>query len=68
MFNHKSFSENSNDGALMDMRERHAQEAKGLLVMIKYLKVRIIREVSFRDDLASQKIYLTNIVSEKQAA
>lgn len=36
--------------------------------MIKYLKLRITREVSFRDDLASQKIYLTNIVSEKQAA
>lgn len=57
-----------NEGLLMDVKARHAQEAKGLLVMIKYLKLRITREVSFRDDLASQKTYLTNTVAEKQAA
>lgn len=56
------------DGPLAEVRARHAQEAKGLLVMIKYLKSRVAREVSFRDSLASQKDYLASLVSEKQAA
>lgn len=49
------------------MKARHSQEAKGLLVMIRYLKVRISREAAFRGDLAYQKEYLSALISEKQS-
>jgi hypothetical protein len=49
------------------MKARHSQEAKGLLVMIRYLKLRVTREASFRSDVAYQKGYLSSMVRDKQA-
>lgn len=48
------------------MKARHSQEAKGLLVMIRYLKLRVTREATFRGDMAYQKEYLSTMVKEKQ--
>lgn len=48
------------------MKARHSQEAKGLLVMIRYLKLRVTREATFRGDMGYQKEYLSTMVKEKQ--
>lgn len=53
--------------ALVEMKARHSQEAKGLLVMIRYLKLRITREAAFRDDMSYQKAYLSTLIREKQS-
>ena len=42
------------------------EDAKGLLVMIKYLKAKFVRESYLRADLAHQKLYLTMLVVQKQ--
>lgn len=52
--------------ALGEMKARHADEAKGLLAMIRYLKLRVTREATFRNDLTYQKDYLGVIVRQKQ--
>lgn len=57
----------SDANALAESQARHALEAKGLLVIIKYLKLRVTREATFRGDMAFQKTYLGVIVQEKQA-
>ncbi|KAM0749474.1 hypothetical protein T439DRAFT_327161 [Meredithblackwellia eburnea MCA 4105] len=57
----------SDANALVEMKARHADEAKGLLVMIKYLKLRVTREATFRTDLSHQKGYLSAIVDQKQS-
>ncbi|SGY44034.1 BQ5605_C001g00104 [Microbotryum silenes-dioicae] len=50
-----------------ELKARHAKEAKGLLVMIRYLKLRVSRELAFRNDLTYQKEYLQAMVKDKQA-
>jgi hypothetical protein len=47
-------------------QKRAKEEAKGLLIMIKYLKAKFTRESYWRADLAHQKLYLTMLVSQKQ--
>ncbi|KAL8276492.1 hypothetical protein RQP46_011093 [Phenoliferia psychrophenolica] len=58
----------SDANALGEMKARHSDEAKGLLAMIRYLKVRVTREATFRNDLAYQKDYLAVIVRQKQSS
>lgn len=53
--------------ALAASAARHAREAKGLLVMISYLKQRVTREATFRADLQCQKRFLSAGLSEKEA-
>lgn len=55
-------------GVLAEAGARHAREAKGLLVMIHYLKARVTREATFRGDLQHQKRFLGASVEQKQAA
>ena len=57
----------SDANAMLEMRARHAEEAKGLLSMISYFQRRIVREVTFRESLSDQKLYLNAIVQEKQS-
>lgn len=52
--------------ALTAAREQSSQEAKGLLVMIRYLKTRVTREATFRGDMSYQKEYLGMLIREKQ--
>jgi hypothetical protein len=47
-------------------QKRAKEEAKGLLIMIKYLKAKFTRESYWRADLAHQKLYLTMLVAQKQ--
>lgn len=42
------------------------EEAKGLLMMIKYLKAKFTRESYLRADLAHQKLYLQLLLAQKQ--
>ncbi|KAK4702179.1 hypothetical protein P7C70_g4047, partial [Phenoliferia sp. Uapishka_3] len=58
----------SDANALVEMKARHSDEAKGLLTMIRYLKVRVTREATFRNDLSYQKDYLSVIVRQKQSS
>lgn len=44
------------------LRQKHAAECKGLLVQIRYLKTKFMRESDLRQDLAFQKSYLLQIV------
>jgi hypothetical protein len=44
---------------------RSKEEAKGLLVMIKYLKTKFVRESYLRADLAHQKLYLSMVIDQK---
>ncbi|GAA5958835.1 hypothetical protein JCM21900_003944 [Sporobolomyces salmonicolor] len=52
---------------IADLRARHKQEAKGLLILVRQLKLRVNREVDFRQQAGLQKTYLSNVVQEKQA-
>ncbi|GAA5871621.1 hypothetical protein JCM1840_007332 [Sporobolomyces johnsonii] len=52
---------------IADLKARHKQDCKGLLVVIEQLKLRVNREVDFRRDAGVQKTYLSNILQEKQA-
>ncbi len=60
----------SNDGASTRLtgegETKAREESKGLLVMIKYLKAKFVRESYLRADLAHQKLYLTMLVNQKQ--
>lgn len=49
------------------MKAQHSQEAKGLLIMIRYLKLCVTREATFREDMAYQKDYLSTLIGEKQS-
>ncbi|KAN0060040.1 hypothetical protein ACQY0O_008013 [Thecaphora frezii] len=44
---------------LMSLRLQHAQECKGLMLQIRYLKAKLMRETDLRSDLAHQKTYIT---------
>ncbi len=57
----------SDAAALAETAARHAREAKGLLVMIQHLKLRVTREATFRGDLQCQKRFLAASVGEKEA-
>jgi hypothetical protein len=50
-----------------ELRARHKQESKGLLVLVRQLKLRVNREVHFRYQAGEQKDYLSTCVKEKQA-
>ncbi|GAA5960003.1 hypothetical protein JCM3765_006132 [Sporobolomyces pararoseus] len=50
-----------------ELRARHKQESKGLLVLVRQLKLRVNREISFRYQAGEQKDYLSNVIREKQA-
>ncbi|CEQ43145.1 SPOSA6832_05044 [Sporobolomyces salmonicolor] len=52
---------------IADLQARHKQEAKGLLILVRQLKLRVNREVDFRQQAGLQKTYLSNVVQEKQA-
>ena len=49
----------------LDRATRSKEEAKGLLVMIKYLKAKFVRESYLRADLAHQKLYLSMVIEQK---
>ncbi|GAA5883535.1 hypothetical protein JCM16303_005472 [Sporobolomyces ruberrimus] len=53
--------------SLEELRARHKQESKGLLVLVRQLKLRVNREVQFRYLAGEQKDYLSSVVREKQA-
>ncbi|GAA5943280.1 uncharacterized protein JCM15063_000752 [Sporobolomyces koalae] len=53
--------------AIEDLRVAHKQESKGLLVLVRSLKLRVNREVGFRHQAGVQKQYLAGVVQEKQA-
>ncbi|SCV74398.1 BQ2448_6830 [Microbotryum intermedium] len=57
---------NSSTVTNQELKARHTKEAKGLLVMIRYLKLRVSRELAFRNDLTYQKEYLQTMVKDKQ--
>ncbi|EPQ29884.1 uncharacterized protein PFL1_02557 [Pseudozyma flocculosa PF-1] len=44
---------------LLELRAQHAQECKGLMLQIRYLKAKLTRESDLRSDLAHQKTYIT---------
>ena len=50
-----------------ELRKRHKQESKGLLVLVRQLKLRVNREVEFRHQAGEQKDYLARTIEEKQA-
>jgi septal ring factor EnvC (AmiA/AmiB activator) len=54
-------------GIFEEAKAHHIREAKGLLLMIQYLKDRFSREAWFRADLCHQKEYLNLLLQEKQA-
>lgn len=45
------------------MKLQHNKECKGLIVQIRYLKAKFIRESSLRSDLGYQKQYLLVLLS-----
>ncbi|GAA5985771.1 hypothetical protein JCM5350_005276 [Sporobolomyces pararoseus] len=53
--------------SIEELRARHKQESKGLLVLVRQLKLRVNREVSFRYQAGEQKDYLSQVIKEKQA-
>ncbi|GAA6016509.1 hypothetical protein JCM11491_002345 [Sporobolomyces phaffii] len=53
--------------SIEELRARHKQESKGLLVLVRQLKLRVNREVRFRYETGEQKDYLAACVREKQA-
>ncbi|GAA5911220.1 uncharacterized protein JCM6883_001945 [Sporobolomyces salmoneus] len=50
-----------------ELRARHKQESKGLLVLVRQLKLRVNREAQFRYQTGEQKEYLSRAIKEKQA-
>lgn len=49
--------------ALAQLQLSHNKECKGLMLQIRYLKVKFTRESAFRADLGYQKQYLLKVVS-----
>ncbi|KAJ2918654.1 hypothetical protein MD484_g1796, partial [Candolleomyces efflorescens] len=47
-----------------DLKMQHNKECKGLMVQIRYLKAKFVRESSFRSDLTYQKRYLLVILAQ----
>ncbi|KDN45457.1 hypothetical protein K437DRAFT_121632 [Tilletiaria anomala UBC 951] len=47
---------------LEDLHSKHSREAKGLMVQIRYLKTKFMRESDLRADMIHQKAYLTKLV------
>lgn len=52
--------------AIADEGSVSREEAKGLLVIIKYLKAKFVRESYARADLSHQKLYLNMLLAQKQ--
>ncbi|CAO1637404.1 unnamed protein product [Parajaminaea phylloscopi] len=50
------------DGTTSSLRAKHEAECKGLLLQIRYLKTKFMRESDLRQDLCFQKSYLLQIV------
>ncbi|KAG6381723.1 hypothetical protein JVT61DRAFT_327 [Boletus reticuloceps] len=53
----------TDDGQLDELKAQHKRECKGLIVQIRYLKVKFARESTLRDDLSYQKRYLLVLLS-----
>ncbi|KAH6915818.1 hypothetical protein BKA70DRAFT_1093050 [Coprinopsis sp. MPI-PUGE-AT-0042] len=54
----------SDENQVSTLQIQHHKECKGLLVQIKYLKAKFLRESSFREDLSYQKNYLLVLLSK----
>ncbi|KAF7308937.1 PACT-coil-coil domain-containing protein [Mycena kentingensis (nom. inval.)] len=52
------------DRQLVALKQQHNRECKGLMVHIRYLKAKVTREASFRQDLCYQKGYLLVLLSK----
>ncbi|KPV75458.1 uncharacterized protein RHOBADRAFT_43963 [Rhodotorula graminis WP1] len=52
--------------ALAQLQTKHKSEVKGLLVLLRQLKLRVEREMDFRVQAGSQKRYLEGVVRTKQ--
>ncbi|BGP39923.1 hypothetical protein JCM10449v2_003879 [Rhodotorula kratochvilovae] len=52
--------------ALAELQTKHKSEVKGLLVLIRQLKLRVEREMDFRAQAGAQKRYLETVVHGKQ--
>ncbi|KAF8141485.1 hypothetical protein EV363DRAFT_1425600 [Boletus edulis] len=58
----------TDDGQLDELKAQHKRECKGLIVQIRYLKVKFARESTLRDDLSYQKRYLLVLLSSFEAS
>lgn len=47
-----------------ELKIQHNKECKGLIVQIRYLKAKFIRESTFREDLTWQKEYLLVLLGQ----
>ncbi|TNY22695.1 hypothetical protein DMC30DRAFT_124475 [Rhodotorula diobovata] len=56
----------SSDSALAQLQTKHKSEVKGLLVLLRQLKLRVEREMDFRTQAGSQKRFLEGVVRDKQ--
>ncbi|GAA6059256.1 hypothetical protein JCM10212_006649 [Sporobolomyces blumeae] len=60
-------SQSVDSKTIEELRARHKQESKGLLVLVRQLKLRVNREILFRHQAGEQKEYLSTVVAQKQA-
>ncbi|GAA6002217.1 uncharacterized protein JCM10292_000812 [Rhodotorula paludigena] len=63
---HVCSSTNPPSSASNELQAQHKSEMKGLLVLIRQLKLRVEREMEFRAQAGVQKRYLENVVQDKQ--
>lgn len=54
------------NGQLGEIKLRHNAECKGLIVQIRYLKAKFVRESSFREELGYQKGYLLTLLAQSE--
>jgi len=47
---------------MAQLRKHHVEECKGLMLRIRYLKTKWLREANFRSDLGYQKAFLHQLV------
>ncbi|GAA5846042.1 hypothetical protein JCM9279_004766 [Rhodotorula babjevae] len=63
---HVCSSTGTDSTALAQLQTKHKSEVKGLLVLLRQLKLRVEREMDFRIQAGSQKRYLECVVRNKQ--
>ena len=56
------------DGQVVALRNQHKQECKGLIIQIRYLKAKYMRESTMRSDLGFQKHYLLVLLSKFESS
>ncbi|KAG1774133.1 hypothetical protein EV702DRAFT_1126979 [Suillus placidus] len=64
----KDYGFATNGYQLVELKNQHKEECKGLVVQIRYLKAKFTRESTLRDDLAYQKQYLLVLLSSFEAS